>query len=170
MQPKSVVAVVPLLILGIGLSQAAQMSPPGEEIPIELIRVKQVAQPLSDGAPVALVDVRSRQEYLIRHIKKERSPFPSIALRVGPGTSRARGSWSSTERVPTSWPVWPTRSSMPKGIAILEYSMKGFQAGWSRATLLKGGVPVTMSRLDTVEPIVFHRCFARERRNLMDLI
>ena len=117
MQPKSVVTVVLLLILGIGLSQAAQMSPPGEEIPIELIRVKQVAQLLSDGAPVALVDVRSRQEYLIRHIKGALS-IPIDSMRFGPGTSRARGSWSSTERVPTSWPVWPTRSSMSKGIAI----------------------------------------------------
>ncbi len=77
-----VVTVVLLLILGTGLSQAAQMSPSGEDIPIELIRVKQVAQLLSDGAPVALVDVRSRQEYLIRHIKGAASiPIDSIELR-----------------------------------------------------------------------------------------
>jgi hypothetical protein len=76
------VTVVLLLILGAGLSQAAQMAPSGEDIPIELIRVKQVAQLLSDGAPVALVDVRSRQEYLIRHIKGAASiPIDSIELR-----------------------------------------------------------------------------------------
>jgi hypothetical protein len=82
MQLKWVITVVHLLILGTGLSQAAQMSPPGEDIPIELIRVKQVAQLLSDGAPVALVDVRSRQEYLIRHIKGALSiPVDSIEIR-----------------------------------------------------------------------------------------
>jgi rhodanese-related sulfurtransferase len=75
-------AVALLLILGTGLSQAAQMSPPGENIPIELIRVKQVAQLLSDGAPVTVVDVRSRQEYLIRHIKGALSiPIDAIEVR-----------------------------------------------------------------------------------------
>jgi hypothetical protein len=70
------------LILGTGLALAAQMSPPGEDIPIELIGVKQVAQLLSDGAPVALIDVRSRQEYLIRHIKGAVSiPIDSIEAR-----------------------------------------------------------------------------------------
>jgi 3-mercaptopyruvate sulfurtransferase SseA len=76
------VTMVLLLILGTGLVQAAQMSPPAEDIPIELIRVKQVAQLLSDGAMVALVDVRSRQEYLIRHIKGALSiPIDSIDAR-----------------------------------------------------------------------------------------
>ena len=82
MRLKWVGTVMLLLMLGAGLSQAAQMSPPGEDIPIELIRVKQVAQLLSDGAPVALVDVRSRQEYLIRHIKGALSiPIDSIEVR-----------------------------------------------------------------------------------------
>jgi rhodanese-related sulfurtransferase len=41
-----------------------------------------VAQLLSDGAMVALVDVRSRQEYLIRHIKGALSiPIDSIDAR-----------------------------------------------------------------------------------------
>ena len=79
MRAKWVVTVVLLLILGAGLAQAAQMPLPGGDIPIELIGVKQVAQLLSDGAPVALVDVRSRQEYLIRHIKGALSiPIDSI--------------------------------------------------------------------------------------------
>jgi rhodanese-related sulfurtransferase len=66
-----------------GLSQAAQVSPPGEDIPIQLIRVKQVVQLLNDGAPVAIVDVRSRQEYLIRHIKGALSiPIDLIEMRA----------------------------------------------------------------------------------------
>jgi rhodanese-related sulfurtransferase len=55
---------------------------PGSDIPIDLIRVKQVAQLLSDGAQVVLVDVRSRQEFLIRHIKGALSiPVDSIDSR-----------------------------------------------------------------------------------------
>ena len=82
MRMKRMVTVVVLLILGAGLVQAAQLPLSGGEIPIELIRVKQVAQLLSDRAPVALVDVRSRQEYLIRHIKGALSmPIDSIDLR-----------------------------------------------------------------------------------------
>jgi hypothetical protein len=82
MRAKWVVTVVLLLILGTGLAQAAQMPLPGDDIPIELIGVKQVAQLLSDGAQVTLVDVRSRQEYLIRHIKGALSiPIDSIDVR-----------------------------------------------------------------------------------------
>jgi hypothetical protein len=82
MRVKRMVTVVVLLILGAGLAQAAQLPLPGGEIPIELIRVKQVAQLLSDRAAVALVDVRSRQEYLIRHIKGALSmPIESIDVR-----------------------------------------------------------------------------------------
>jgi hypothetical protein len=65
----SLLAVVPLLIVGVSLSQAAQHPPPGGDIAIEFIGVKQVVQLLDDGAKVVLVDVRSRQDYLIRHIK-----------------------------------------------------------------------------------------------------
>jgi hypothetical protein len=82
MRAKWVVTVVVLFILGTRLAKAAQMPLPGNDIPIELIGVKQVAQLLSDGAPVALVDVRSRQEYLIRHIKGALSiPIDSIDVR-----------------------------------------------------------------------------------------
>jgi Rhodanese-like domain len=70
------------LVLLAGLSQAGQMPIPGGDISIDLIRVKQVAQLLSDGAPVVFVDVRSRQEYLIRHIKGALSiPVDSIDAR-----------------------------------------------------------------------------------------
>jgi hypothetical protein len=82
MRVKRMVTVVVLLILGLKLAQAAQLPLPGGDIPIELIRVKQVAQLLSDSAPVLLVDVRSRQEYLIRHIKGALSiPIDSIEVR-----------------------------------------------------------------------------------------
>jgi hypothetical protein len=80
---KWAVMLVSGLILITELSQAAQMSPPGEDIPIQLIRVKQVVQLLTDGAPVAIVDVRSRQEYLIRHIKGALSiPIELIEIRA----------------------------------------------------------------------------------------
>jgi hypothetical protein len=64
-----VAGVVLALVLLVGLSHGGQMPIPGGDIPIDLIGVRQVAQLLSDGAQVVFVDVRSRQEYLIRHIK-----------------------------------------------------------------------------------------------------
>jgi hypothetical protein len=71
-----------LLGLGAGVSQAGQMPSPGDNIPIEFIQVKQVVQLLSDGAKVMLIDVRSRQDYLIRHIKGALSvPLDSIDVR-----------------------------------------------------------------------------------------
>ena len=77
-----VVSVVLALVLQAGLALGGQAPMPGSDIPIELIRVKQVAQLLSDRAPVTLVDVRSRQEYLIRHIKGALSiPIDSIDAR-----------------------------------------------------------------------------------------
>jgi hypothetical protein len=71
------------LVLMAGLSLGGQAPMLGSDIPIELMRVKQVAQLLSDGAQVVLVDVRSRQEYLIRHIKGALSiPIDSIDART----------------------------------------------------------------------------------------
>jgi Rhodanese-like domain len=78
-----VVSVVLALVLTAGLSLGGQMPMPGGDIPINLIQVKQVAQLLRDGAPVVLVDVRSRQEYLIRHIKGALSiPLDNIEVRA----------------------------------------------------------------------------------------
>lgn len=83
MRVKGVVTVVLLLVWGAGISLAAQLPTPREDIPIEFIRVKQVAQLLSDGAKVMLIDVRSRQDYLIRHIKGALSiPLDSIEART----------------------------------------------------------------------------------------
>ena len=78
-----VVSVALALVLMAGLSLGGQAPMLGSDIPIELMRVKQVAQLLSDGAQVVLVDVRSRQEYLIRHIKGALSiPIDSIDVRT----------------------------------------------------------------------------------------
>jgi hypothetical protein len=82
MRPRWVASIVLTLVLVAGLSLGGQAPLPGSDIPIDFIRVKQVAQLLSDGAGVVLVDVRSRQEYLIRHIKGAESiPLDSIDAR-----------------------------------------------------------------------------------------
>jgi hypothetical protein len=83
MRLQCVVSVVLALVLVAGFSLGSQAPMPlGSDLPIELIRVKQVSQLLSDGAPVLLVDVRSRQDYLIRHIKGAVSiPIDSIEMR-----------------------------------------------------------------------------------------
>jgi hypothetical protein len=78
-----VVSMFLTLILVASLSLGGQAPIPGGEMPIDFIRVKQVAQLLSDGARVVLVDVRSRQDYLIRHIKGAASiPLDSIDARA----------------------------------------------------------------------------------------
>jgi hypothetical protein len=82
MRPRWVACIVLALVLVAGLSLGGQAPLPGSDIPIDFIRVKQVAQLLSDGAGVVLVDVRSRQDYLIRHIKGAESiPLDSIDAR-----------------------------------------------------------------------------------------
>jgi Rhodanese-like domain len=82
MRLRWVASVVLALVLVAGLSLGGQPPMPGGDIPIELIQVKQVVQLLSDGARVAFVDVRSRQEYLIRHIKNALSiPLDNIDAR-----------------------------------------------------------------------------------------
>jgi hypothetical protein len=82
MRLKWVASIVLALVLVAGVSLGGQGPMPGGDMPIDLIRVKQVAQLLSDGAPVVFVDVRSRQEYLVRHIKGALSiPVDSIDVR-----------------------------------------------------------------------------------------
>ena len=83
MHLKQVVTSVLLLVIGAGFSLAGQMPVPDANAPIEFIRVKEVVQLVSDGAQVTLVDVRSRQDYLIRHIKGALSvPLDSIDARA----------------------------------------------------------------------------------------
>jgi 3-mercaptopyruvate sulfurtransferase SseA len=61
------------------VGSAQQQAPP-----IELIKVDQVNAMLQKGAPVKLIDVRSRQEYLTRHIKGAMSvPLDTVELRAG---------------------------------------------------------------------------------------
>ena len=55
-----------------------------QQPPIELIRVEQLNAVLRKGAPTQIIDVRSRQEYLTRHIKGALSiPLDTIELRAG---------------------------------------------------------------------------------------
>src|SRR5215510_3282632 len=55
-----------------------------QELPIELIKVDQLNALLRKGAPAKVIDVRSRQEYLTRHIKGAMSiPLDTIELRAG---------------------------------------------------------------------------------------
>ncbi len=82
MHLRSVASVMLTLVLGAGHLWGGQPPMPGGDPPINLIGVKQVAQLLSDGARMVVVDVRSRQEYLIRHIKGALSiPVDSIDVR-----------------------------------------------------------------------------------------
>ena len=61
------------------VSSAQEQGPP-----IELIKVDQVNALLHKGAAVKLIDVRSRQEYLSRHIKGAMSvPLDTVELRAG---------------------------------------------------------------------------------------
>jgi rhodanese-related sulfurtransferase len=62
MFPKSLLGVTLTLALGVGLALA-------QESPIQFLKVKEVDQLLKQGRQVTFVDVRSRQEYLIQHIK-----------------------------------------------------------------------------------------------------
>jgi hypothetical protein len=50
----------------------------------EIIKVAELSVLLKKGTKVAIVDVRSRQEYLTRHIKSAVSiPLDTVELRVG---------------------------------------------------------------------------------------
>lgn len=55
-----------------------------QEPPIEFIKVDQLNAMLRRGAPAKVIDVRSRQEYLTRHIKGAMSvPLDTVELRAG---------------------------------------------------------------------------------------
>jgi hypothetical protein len=77
MFPKSLLGVTLTLALGVGLALA-------QESPIQFLKVKEVDQLLKQGRQVTFVDVRSRQEYLIQHIKGALSvPLSAIDDRSG---------------------------------------------------------------------------------------
>jgi len=77
----AVVALLGALLLPVAprLASAQQQEPP-----IEFIKVDQLNALLRKGAPTKVIDVRSRQEYLTRHIKGAMSvPLDTIELRAG---------------------------------------------------------------------------------------
>ena len=72
------------LLSALLLPAAARMASAQQEPPIEFIKVDQVSAMLKKGAPAKLIDVRSRQEFLTRHIKGAMSiPLDTIELRAG---------------------------------------------------------------------------------------
>ena len=77
-------ALVLLALLAAAFLPGASRVGSAQQPPIELIRVDQVNALLQKGTPAQLVDVRSRQEYLTRHIKGAISiPLDTIELRAG---------------------------------------------------------------------------------------
>jgi len=74
-----------LALLGALLLPAPRMvSAQQQEPPIEFIKVSDLNSLLRKGAPAKVIDVRSRQEYLTRHIKGAMSiPLDTIELRAG---------------------------------------------------------------------------------------
>jgi hypothetical protein len=73
-----------LAFLAATLLPAASRVGSAEEQPVEFIKVNQLDSLLARGTRVPIVDVRSRQEYLARHIKGAVSiPLDTIELRAG---------------------------------------------------------------------------------------
>ena len=65
------------------LPGAARVGTPSST-PFELIRVDQLNALLRKGTPAQVIDVRSRQEFLTRHIKGAISiPLDTIEMRAG---------------------------------------------------------------------------------------
>jgi hypothetical protein len=62
MLPKTILGVTLAFVVGVGLAL-------GQDLPIQFLKVKDVDQLVKQGRMVTFVDVRSRQEYLIQHIK-----------------------------------------------------------------------------------------------------
>jgi len=75
MRVKLVLGVILTLTFGAEAARA-------QEVPIAFVKVAEVQRSLSEGRQITLVDVRSRQEYLARHIKGALSvPLPEIDQR-----------------------------------------------------------------------------------------
>jgi rhodanese-like protein len=73
-----------LALLAVALLPGASRVGSAQQPPFELIKVDQLNGLLRKGTPVQIIDVRSRQEYLTRHIKGAISiPLDTIELRVG---------------------------------------------------------------------------------------
>jgi hypothetical protein len=66
------------------LPGAARVGTAQQPAPFEIIRVDELNALLRKGTPAQLIDVRSRQEFLTRHIKGAISiPLDTIELRAG---------------------------------------------------------------------------------------
>jgi hypothetical protein len=79
-------ALVPTLLalLAAALLPGAPRAASAQQPPIELIKVAQLDALLRKGTKIQVVDVRSRQEFLTRHIKGAISiPLDTIELRAG---------------------------------------------------------------------------------------
>jgi hypothetical protein len=76
-------APVLLALLAATLPPGASPVGAAQQPPIELIKVDQLNSLLQKGAKVQIIDVRSRQEYLARHIKGAVSiPLDTIEVRA----------------------------------------------------------------------------------------
>jgi hypothetical protein len=73
-----------LALLAAALLPGASRVGSAQQPPFELIRVDQLNALLRKGTAAQVIDVRSRQEYLTRHIKGAISiPLDTIELRAG---------------------------------------------------------------------------------------
>jgi 3-mercaptopyruvate sulfurtransferase SseA len=80
------VRIVPvfLVLLGAALLAGASRETSAQQTQFDLIKVAQLDFLLKKSAKVQIIDVRSRQEYLTRHIKGAVSiPLDTIELRTG---------------------------------------------------------------------------------------
>jgi 3-mercaptopyruvate sulfurtransferase SseA len=74
----------PLLVLLATLLSGASHVASAQKPEFEIIKVAELSALLKKGTKVAIVDVRSRQEYLTRHIKGAVSiPLDTVELRAG---------------------------------------------------------------------------------------
>lgn len=84
MRVRSRFAPVLLALVAAALLPGAARVGTAQPAPFELIRVDELNALLRKGTPAQVIDVRSRQEYLTRHIKGAISiPLDTIELRAG---------------------------------------------------------------------------------------
>ena len=73
-----------LALLAVALLPGAARIGTAQQTPFEVIRVDELSAVLRKGTPAQVIDVRSRQEFLTRHIKGAISiPLDTIEMRAG---------------------------------------------------------------------------------------
>ena len=73
-----------LALLAVALLPGAARVGTAQQTPFELIQVDELSALLRKGTPAQVIDVRSRQEFLTRHIKGAISiPLDTIEMRAG---------------------------------------------------------------------------------------